>query len=87
MATDAASQVAEATADEVRGQVGKLVDDGLVSIGDEQVLNGLVASVETAGVPASFVALLREIAQAGDSVPKKSVESLQDRCAQTAGDS
>ncbi|MBG6180901.1 hypothetical protein [Arthrobacter sp. CAN_A1] len=85
IATDAASQVAEAAADEVRGQACLLVEDGLVSVKDQQVLTGLVTSAETAGVPADFLDPLREVAQAGDEVPQESVESLQDRCAQPEG--
>lgn len=81
--SDAASQFADATADEVRTQACRLVEDGAVSLADQQFLSNLVGSAETAGLPAEFTEPLREIAAAGDDVPRDSVESLQNSCAKT----
>ncbi|MBG6190087.1 hypothetical protein IWX64_001021 [Arthrobacter sp. CAN_A212] len=83
IASDAASQFAEATADELRGQACRLVEDGTVSLADQQFLSEMVESAATAGLPAEFTEPLSEIAAAGDDVPRDSVESLQNSCAKT----
>lgn len=83
IASDAASQFAEATAEELRTQACRLVEDGSVSLADQQFLSDLVESAETAGLPAEFTEPLKEIAAAGDDVPADSVESLQNSCAKT----
>lgn len=80
-AGDAASKVATAAADEVRNQVCVLVEDGLVSLGEQQVLSGLVGAAESAGVPEEFLTPMRQIAGAGDQVPEDSVNTLQEACA------
>jgi len=79
-ASDAASKVATAAADEVTQQICAVTKDGLVSMEDKAVLGGLVAAAETAGVPADITTPLRQIAQAGDQVPAESVRALQDAC-------
>ena len=79
--SDGASQVATAAAGEVKKQACTLVEDGLVSIQDKELLGGLVAGAETAGVPAEITTPLREIADSGDQVPADSVKALQDACA------
>jgi hypothetical protein len=79
--SDGASQVVTAAAGEVKKQACALVEDGLVSIQDKELLRGLVAGAETAGAPADITTPLRQIAEAGDQVPAESVEALQDACA------
>jgi hypothetical protein len=80
-ANDAASKVATAAADEVNKQICAVVQDGLVSVQDKQVLAGLVSAARTAGVPTDITTPLGEIAEAGDQVPAESVQALQDACA------
>lgn len=80
-AGDAASKVATAAADEVRGQVCAVVEDSLVSLGEKQVLSGLLGAAESAGLPADFTAPMRQIAGAGDQVPEDSVNNLKEACA------
>lgn len=79
-ANDAASKVATAAADEVTRQICAVVQDGLVSVEDKQVLGGLVSAARTAGVPAEITTPLAEIAEAGDQVPAGSVEALTAAC-------
>lgn len=80
IASDAASQVAGAAAEEVRSQVCSLVNDGNVSSEDKELLGGLVDAAETAGVPTEITDPLRDIAAAGDQVPAESVEALNEAC-------
>ncbi|MFJ5697426.1 hypothetical protein [Arthrobacter sp. NPDC093139] len=82
-ASSAASGVANAAAEQVKGQICALLEDGLVSASDKAVLTGLVAGAETAGVPSEITDPLTEIAEAGDEVPNESVKQLQQAC--TAG--
>lgn len=79
-ASDAASKVASAAAEEVNRQICAVIQDGLVSVEDKQVLAGLVSAARTAGVPAEITTPLGEIAAAGDEVPADSVKALQDAC-------
>ncbi|QCB95976.1 hypothetical protein E5206_02690 [Arthrobacter sp. PAMC25564] len=79
--SDGASQLATAAASEVKKQACALVDDGLVSIKDKELLRGLVAGAETSGVRADITAALRQIAASGDQVPADAVKSLRDACA------
>ncbi|HET6240399.1 MAG TPA: hypothetical protein VFD99_00235, partial [Arthrobacter sp.] len=65
---------------EVRNQVCALVEDGLVSVQDKELLGGLVVSAETAGVPSDITTPLRQIAAAGDQIPADSVKALNDAC-------
>ncbi len=80
-ASDAASKVSTAAADEVKGRVCALVEDGLVSLGEQQLLSGLVGAAESAGVPEDITTPMRQIADAGDQVPADSVKNLKDACA------
>jgi hypothetical protein len=80
-ASDAASKVATAAAEEVNRQICAVVQDGLVSMEDKQVLGGLVSAARTAGVPAEITTPLGQIAEAGDQVPSESVQALRDACA------
>lgn len=82
-AGSAASEVSKAAADQVKSQICTLVEDGLVSIQDKQLLSGLVSTAETAGVPGEITTPLREIADAGDQVPADSVAALNQACAST----
>jgi hypothetical protein len=78
---DGASAVATAAAGEVKKQACTLVEDGLVSVKDKELLGGLVAGAETAGVPSDITTALRQIAASGDQVPAESVNALKDACA------
>jgi hypothetical protein len=80
-ASDAASKVATAAAEEVNRQICAVVQDGLVSVEDKQALGGLVSAARTAGVPAEITTPLGQIAEAGDQVPSESVQALKDACA------
>jgi hypothetical protein len=77
---DGATKVATAAADQVKGQICALVEDGLVSVKDKEALGGLVAGAETSGVPSEITTPLRQIAEAGDQVPADSVTALKDAC-------
>ena len=79
-ASDAASKVATAAADEVTRQICAVIQDGLVSVEDKAVLGGLVAAAETAGVPSDITTPLGQIAEAGDQVPAESVTALKEAC-------
>jgi hypothetical protein len=79
---DGASQVATAAGSEVKKQACTLVEDGLVSVKDKELLGGLVAGAESSGVPAEITTPLRQIADSGDQAPAASVKALQDACAQ-----
>lgn len=80
IASNAASQVAGAAAEEVRSQVCVLVEDGVVSIEDKELLGDLVTAAGTAGVPAEITEPLAEIAAAGDQVPAESANALREAC-------
>lgn len=79
-ASDAASKVAAAGAAEVKRQICAVMQDGLVSVEDKQVLAGLLSAARTAGVPAEITTPLGQIAAAGDEVPGESVQALKDAC-------
>jgi hypothetical protein len=79
-ASDAASKVATAAADEVTKQICAVVQDGLVSVEDKALLGGLVAAARTAGVPSDITTPLDQIAAAGDQVPAESVNALKEAC-------
>lgn len=79
-ASDAASKVATAAADEVTKQICAVIQDGLVSVEDKAALGGLVAAAETAGVPSDITTPLGQIAEAGDQVPAESVTALKEAC-------
>ncbi|MGP4030683.1 hypothetical protein [Pseudarthrobacter sp. 1C304] len=79
--SDGASQVATAAGSEVKKQACALVEDGLVSVQDKELLGGLVAGAAAAGVPEEITTPLRQIADSGDQVPAESVKALQDACA------
>ena len=78
---DGASQVATAAATEMKKQACALVEDGLVSVRDKELLSGLVAGAETAGVPSDIITPLKQIAASGDQVPAESVVALRNACA------
>lgn len=80
-ANSAASGVATAAAEQVKRQICNLVEDGLVSVQDKNVLTGLVGVADTARVPVEITKPLKEIAQAGDQAPEASVSELKKACA------
>ena len=80
-ASDAASKVAGAAADQIKTQACALVEDGLVSVHDKELLGGLAAGAETAGVPSEITTPLRQIAASGDQVPGDAVKNLTEACA------
>src|SRR4029453_4064167 len=79
-ASEAASKVATAAAEEVNKQICALVQGGLGSVGENEVLGGLVTAARTAGVPAEITTPLNQIAEAGDDVPAESVQALKEAC-------
>lgn len=79
-ASEAASKVASAAAEEVNRQICAVIQDGLVSAEDKQVLGGLVTAARTAGVPPEITTPLGQVAAAGDGVPAESVQALKDAC-------
>ena len=79
-ASEAASKVASAAAEEVNRQICAVIQDGMVSVEEKQVLGGLVSAARTAGVPTEITTPLGEIAEAGDQVPSESVQALKDAC-------
>ncbi|MDQ0871024.1 hypothetical protein QFZ70_003497 [Arthrobacter sp. V1I9] len=79
-ASDAASKVATAAADEVNRQICAVIQDGVVSVEDKRALGGLVSAARTAGVPAEITTPLGQIAEAGDQAPAESVQALKDAC-------
>lgn len=80
-ASSAVTEVASAAADQVKGQVCAVIQDGLVSVEDKKLLAGLVSGAETAGVPAEITAPMKQIAEAGEEVPAASVTELKKACA------
>ena len=72
-----ASAAATAAAAEVKKQACALVEDGLVSGKAKELLGGLVAGAETAGVPSDIATALRQIAASGDQVPAESVQAVR----------
>lgn len=80
-ASSAVTEVATAAADQVKGQVCAVIEDGLVSVEDKKLLAGLVSGAETAGVPAEITDPMKQIAEAGEEVPAASVSELKKACA------
>lgn len=80
-ASSAASEIATIAVDEAKRQVCALVEDGMVSAQEQQLLSGLVDAAEAAGLPSEFSVPLRQIADAGDQVPAASVDALAEACA------
>ncbi len=80
-ASSAVTEVASAAADQVKGQVCAVIEDGVVSVEDKKLLVGLVAGAETAGVPAEITDPMKQIAEAGEEVPAASVSELKKACA------
>ncbi|MFC5928437.1 hypothetical protein D6T64_20680 [Cryobacterium melibiosiphilum] len=79
-ASDAASQAAAAAADAVQQEVCRVAADGQISEQDQQTLAGLLVGAEAAGVPAEFVAPLKDIAEAGDQLPVDALTALSAEC-------
>jgi hypothetical protein len=65
----------------VRKQACALVEDGLISVKEKELLGGLAAGAETAGAPAEITTPLRQIADSGNQVPAESIKALQEACA------
>lgn len=80
-ASSAAAEVASVAVEEATRQVCALVEDGVVSAQEQQLLGGLVDLAETAGLTPELVDPLRQIAAAGDQVPAASVDALAQACA------
>jgi hypothetical protein len=83
-ASQAASDIATAGKAELMRQACKPVKDGTISASDQELISGLLAGAEAAGVRPDVVAQFKEAAQAGDKVPANVVKALQDTCS-TAG--
>ena len=56
------------------------VKEGTISASDQELISGLLAGAEAAGVRSDVVAQWREVAQAGDKVPGSVVKAMQDSC-------
>ena len=82
-ASSAVSQVAKASADEVRRQICTLVQDPQLSAQNKQVLAGLLPTAQAAGLPPQITTPLAQIAQSGDQTPAQSVTSLRQACTAT----
>lgn len=82
-ASSAVSQVAKASADEVRRQICALVQDSQLSAQNKQLLAGLLPTAQAAGLPSQITTPLAEIAQSGDQTPAQSVASLRQACTAT----
>jgi hypothetical protein len=80
IAGEAASQAGSAAVAELQKQICTTIDDGQLSEQDREVLAGLLTTAEAAGVPAEFITPLGEIANAGDQLPRESVDALLDAC-------
>jgi hypothetical protein len=83
IASEAASQAGSAAVAELREQICAPLQDGQISVQDQQVLAGLLAAADAAGLTSEFIAPLEEIAQAGDQLPEDSVAALQEACGVT----
>jgi len=79
-ASEAASKVASSAADQVKGQVCTIVQDGVVSVQEKELLGGLVSAAKTGGVPSEISAPLGKIADSADQVPDESVTALKKAC-------
>lgn len=86
-ASQAASQVGKASAEELKRQICSRVQDGQVSAQDKQVLSGLVSVARSAGVPDEVTTPLDQIARAGDQVPAESLAALRKACGPTSSSS
>ena len=80
-ASSAASGVANAAAEQVKGQICALLEDGLVSASDKAALDRACGRRRNGRRSAEITGPLAEIAQAGDQVPSESVKQLQKACA------
>lgn len=78
---DAISSGIAAGKDAVLSQICGPVEDGTVDAADMQILSGLQAAAQEAGVPQQFTEPLEEIVRAGDEIPAKSVAALRQSCA------
>lgn len=79
-ANEVKSEIATATAGEVQRQACSLVEDGLVSAQEAEILSTLVSSAESVGLPAEIITPLKDIAEAGDQVPGEAVTALREEC-------
>lgn len=80
VASQAAGDIARAGTEELVRQICRPVKDGAISASDQQLLSGLLAGAEAAGVPAEFTTPLKAVARESDEVPADSVRALQDAC-------
>lgn len=79
-ASQAASDIAQAGKDELMRQACRPVQDGTISASDQELISGLLAGAEAAGVRSEVIAQFEQVAQAGDQVPANVVKALQDTC-------
>jgi hypothetical protein len=79
-AGQAAADIAKAGKEELMRQACKPVNDGTISASDQELISGLLAGAEAAGVRSDVVAQFKEVAQAGDKVPSDVVKEMQDTC-------
>jgi hypothetical protein len=81
-ARDAVSSAATAAAGEVKEQICKVTEDGLVSVQDKELLGGLIGPARTAGVPEEILAPADRLAESGDAVPDDALSELRGACGQ-----
>lgn len=81
-ARDAVSSAATAAAGEVKEQICKVTEDGLVSARDKELLGGLIDPARTAGVPEEILAPADRLAESGDAVPDDALSELRGACGQ-----
>ena len=81
-ARDAVSSAATAAAGEVKEQICRVTEDGLVSVQDKELLGGLIGPARTAGVPEDVLAPADRLAESGDSVPEDALSELRGACGQ-----
>ncbi|MFD1210615.1 hypothetical protein ACFQ36_00985 [Arthrobacter sp. GCM10027362] len=79
-ASQAASDIAKAGKDELLRQACKPVKDGSISASDQELISGLLAGAEAAGIRSDVLAQWRQVAEAGDQVPSSVVKAMQDTC-------
>jgi hypothetical protein len=64
----------------VKNKVCATIEDGRVSEQDRDILVGVLAAAEAAGLPAEFLTPLNAITGAGDQLPSESVDDLLAAC-------
>ena len=80
IAGEAASQAGSAAASELQNQICTTIEDGQVSEQDRDVLVGLLAAAEAAGLTTDFLTPLNAITGTDGQLPSESVNALLEAC-------